>query len=114
MAEIFNGFIMEARYKPMVCMLDDIYYSIMTRVGKMGEWVNNLDQPIALRIIAKLKQAKIESRWWDAQPSDYGIYSVKHGLEAFAVDLNKKECTCRSGEISGVPCIHSVAAMREC
>jgi len=42
MSEIFNGTIIEAKFKPIVSMLKQIYNKIMKRVAVMKEWVAGL------------------------------------------------------------------------
>ncbi|GJT73404.1 cellulose synthase [Tanacetum coccineum] len=34
-----------------------------------------------------------------------------NGIEAFSVDLEKRECSCRQWQLTGVPCPHSITAM---
>ena len=37
---------------------------------------------------------------------------MRHGnLEAFNVEIDKKKCSCRQWQISGIPCPHSITAM---
>ena len=113
MAEIFNAFIIEARFKPIVTMLDDIFTSVMTRVACRKHWCENLQQDICPRILKKLDKGKNQARWWQASAATNGLYSVKHGSEGFVVNIIAQTCTCRAWELSGIPCAHALAVMRE-
>lgn len=93
MTETFNGSIIEARYKPIVTMLDDIYMSVMTRIARRKAWAESIEQAICPRILGKLEKAEEDSKFWRAYGSGGGFYNVKHGIEAYIVNLNMKICS---------------------
>lgn len=43
-------------------------------------------------------------------PSGFREVEVRRGDEAYGVNLHTKKCLCRMWELSGIPCVHAVAA----
>ena len=43
-------------------------------------------------------------------PSGYEVVEVRRNDEAFGVNLMNRTCDCRLWNLTGVPCVHSVAA----
>ena len=64
MSKIFNGTIIEARFKPILSMLKEIYNKTIERVDIRKEWVARLKQAVARRIISKIEKGKTKVRWW--------------------------------------------------
>ena len=104
---------MQARFKPIISMLEDIFTSVMCRVGKKHDLSKNLDRQICPRIMRKLQKLKDNSRFWQARAAGNGKYSVFHGFKGYVVSIVDKTCTCRVWELSGIPCVHAIAVMRE-
>ena len=50
------------------------------------------------------------NRYWDVIPSGFQELEVRSGNEAFGVNITTRKCMCRMWELSGIPCIHAVAA----
>ena len=73
---------MQARFKPIISMLEDIYTSVMYRVGTKHDLSENLDRQICPRIMRKLQKLKDNSRFWQARVAGNGKYSVFMGLRA--------------------------------
>ncbi|KAL4581649.1 hypothetical protein LXL04_006175 [Taraxacum kok-saghyz] len=46
-----------------------------------------------------------------AYVSGFKQFEVLQGGERYAVDLEKRECGCRSWQLSGIPCVHGMAAI---
>jgi len=69
---------LQARFKPIISMLEDIYTSVMCRVGKKHDSCETLDKRICPRIMRKLEKLKDKSRFWQARAAGNGKYSVYH------------------------------------
>jgi len=41
------------------------------------------------------------------------VCSVEHDAESYVVNLNQGSCSCKSWELNGIPCPHSLAMLRE-
>ncbi|XP_076924426.1 uncharacterized protein LOC143586853 [Bidens hawaiensis] len=97
-SESFNYVIMSARRKPIITMLEEIRMFIM-------EWNYTM----------RKKSLKWEGFFfllkWIVIPSSGNMYEVRDGYEAYSVDLDNRECSCRLWKISGIPCLHSTTAI---
>ena len=71
---------MQAMYKPIISMLEDVFSFVMSRVGKKHNLCESYDKQICLRIMRKLEKLKDKSRYWEARVADTGKYNVCHGF----------------------------------
>ncbi|PWA41030.1 hypothetical protein CTI12_AA561450 [Artemisia annua] len=76
----------------------------------MRELAVNLEDNITPSVRKKLEYYSRESRHWDVLASTYDVLEVRSGAQAFAINLTNHTCSCRLWQLSGVPCIHAVAA----
>jgi len=76
-------------------MLEDVFTSIMSRVGTKYKLSQSYEWKICLRIMKKLEKEKNTSRWWQAVLVRAGKYCVKHGVHGFVVNLLEETCSCR-------------------
>ena len=113
MVEIFNTFILEERFMPIWTMNDTIFTKVMTSVTSRKQMADHLYQDICPMILKKLDKTKDLCRWWHVSRGGNGMYSVTHGSQGFVVDMLAKTCTCKVWELSGIPCYHALAVMRE-
>ncbi|XP_019251327.1 PREDICTED: uncharacterized protein LOC109230264 [Nicotiana attenuata] len=77
--EIFNSWILDARHKPIIRMLEDIRVKVMTMLrkheGEVMTWTEN------------------------------------ELLKKHRVNINLKKCTCRTWDLTGIPCPHAIRAL---
>ncbi|KAL4573219.1 hypothetical protein LXL04_020018 [Taraxacum kok-saghyz] len=52
-----------------------------------------------------------DEKYWDVIPSGDQQYEVKFSHEVYAVHLEHHTCGCRSWQLTGIPCVHAVAAI---
>ncbi|KAK9048569.1 hypothetical protein SSX86_032465 [Deinandra increscens subsp. villosa] len=108
MAETFNGFIIQSRSKHIINMLEDIRVAIMTRlVNKEREMVNK-NFIVCPRVQKKLDKEKAKAYKCNISPSTKVLFQVKE-LDEVCVDIEKKTCTCRKWNLTGIPCFHACA-----
>nr|KAJ0208375.1 hypothetical protein LSAT_V11C500248030 [Lactuca sativa] len=50
-------------------------------------------------------------RYWDVVLSGDQEYEVKLAHKVYAIHLERKTCCCRAWQISGIPCVHAIAAI---
>jgi len=50
-------------------------------------------------------------RYWHVLPSGLNQFETRNMGEAYAVDLDKKTCSCRLWQLNGYGCVHSVATI---
>nr|GEX59879.1 hypothetical protein [Tanacetum cinerariifolium] len=110
LSESFNSHIKDARRKPIIGMLEDIRSYVMTRNYTLRkeckDWKSDI-YPNIRRFWSCIK--KIQS----LSPSGWHQFEVRqgNGIEAFCVDLEKRKCSCRQWQLTGVPCLHSITTM---
>ncbi|XP_076909294.1 uncharacterized protein LOC143566493 [Bidens hawaiensis] len=81
MSESFNSRIQTARRKPTISMFEDIRRFVM-------------------RIIH-----------YDVIPSGNNIFEIRSEKSAYVVKIQEQTCTCGSWQLSGIPCVHTIAAL---
>ncbi|KAG5581321.1 hypothetical protein H5410_051948, partial [Solanum commersonii] len=86
--ESFNAWILEARYKPIIGMLEDIRVKIIER--------------LVAKEISKV--CKVSGN------GDNG-YKVTEDTDRHIVNLREKKCTCRTWDLTEIPCPHAIKSM---
>lgn len=109
--ETFNGTIVKARGKHIVHMLEDIRSGLRQGQYKKMERIKKVSDKLCPKIREKLKELKQWSRNCIASPGLWGVFEVRHREDMFAVKLDERTCSCKSWDISGIPCIHALAAI---
>ncbi|CAH1446465.1 unnamed protein product [Lactuca virosa] len=61
--------------------------------------------------IKKMNKFGVDLRNWNVNPSGPSIFEAKNGFEGYVVDLQRKVCSCRLWDISGIPCVHAQCAI---
>ncbi|XP_076932372.1 uncharacterized protein LOC143597878 [Bidens hawaiensis] len=138
-SESFTSVIMSARRKPIITMLEEIRMFIMERNYTMSKkslkWEGNVCPAIRDKIRDWSKNSRcfcaavcllfsttffaviLGCIWavymlkWIVIPSGGNMFEVRDGYEAYSVDLDNRECSCRLWQISGIPCLHSTTAI---
>lgn len=64
--------------------------------------------PIALKLVDTNKRVAFD---WELEFNRKMGYKIQCGKEKHIVDLNKRTCTCRSWQLTAIPCAHAVCAM---
>ncbi|WVZ77343.1 LOW QUALITY PROTEIN: hypothetical protein U9M48_025221, partial [Paspalum notatum var. saurae] len=90
--ESFNKWIVEARFFPIITMLEAIRVKVMVRIQeqrtKAEKWMDAICRNISKKIAY--------------------LHKTDH---RFTVDLAKKECSCRYWQLSGLPCYHAISSI---
>ncbi|XP_074315187.1 uncharacterized protein LOC141651370 [Silene latifolia] len=113
MAETFYAYIIEARYKHLLYMLEDIRTSIMTRLVSKKAEMEKLTVTVCPRVQARLEEAKKKSVEYSIFSSTTTLFQVKQGIDEVNVDLVARTCTCKRWDLTGIPYSHAVAAIFE-
>ncbi|GKC80911.1 agenet domain-containing protein [Tanacetum coccineum] len=108
--ESFNRAILVQRTKPIITMLKDIILYLMQRLVSMNRIARTLEDTITPSIRKRIEFLKEEQRFWMVIPSSFQEIEVRKGHGAYGVNLQLRTCMCRMWQLSGLPCIHSVAA----
>jgi hypothetical protein len=111
LCESFNKWIVEARFFPIITMLETIRRKVMARIHdqrtKSDRWMTK----ICPNILKKLNAYITESGPCHAICNGASKFEVKQGVHGFIVDLDKKECSCRYWQLSGLPCPHAISCI---
>ncbi|XP_015167368.1 uncharacterized protein [Solanum tuberosum] len=112
--EVFNKFILDARDKPIVKLLETIRHLLMTRINsnreKAEKWnLNDICPTIKKKLAKTMKKAAN----YIPQRSNMWNYEVIGPVEGdnWGVDLYNRTCSCRQWELSGVPCKHAISSI---
>ncbi|KAK1414874.1 hypothetical protein QVD17_30635 [Tagetes erecta] len=111
MSESFNSRIRVARRKPIITMLEEIRTFVMHRNFLMVKKAESEEHDVCPRIRKKLEDNKKKQRHWKVIPSDNVIFEVKNEKDAYVVNIDEHTCTCCSWQLSGIPCVHTIAAL---
>ncbi|XP_024969759.1 uncharacterized protein LOC112509126 [Cynara cardunculus var. scolymus] len=109
--ESFNSIIVDARRKPIITMLEEIRVFVMERHYRMLSKAQQWESIVCLSIRKKLKKWVENHKYWYVIPNGGNVFETRNGYEAIVVDLDARKCSCRLWDISGIPCVHSIAAI---
>ena len=111
MAESFNAWIVFARYKTIITMLEEIRVKLTKRIGDFREFSNTWITDISLMSL-KIFQENIQKSMqcnltWNGEK---GFEIKNHGF-THTVDIVNRRCSCRSWQLRGIPCPHGVVVL---
>ncbi|GKV04945.1 hypothetical protein SLEP1_g17025 [Rubroshorea leprosula] len=113
MCEVFNGLILEVRHKVIFSMLEDLRAMCARRMVARREYgtkkfVGNFGPKIWAKIVATREGSKRCTLLW----LDGNGYEVDDNGEAtYIVNVERKTCTCRVWNMTGIPCRHAVTVI---
>ncbi|GJY16203.1 multidrug resistance-associated protein 5 [Tanacetum coccineum] len=110
-SECFNALIVDDRRKPIINMLEDIRLLCMDRSQRMREKHEKWNDGICPNIKKKLEKCKDDHRFWKVIASGQTSFEVRNGYEGFKVNERARTYTCRGWQLSGIPCVHGIAAI---
>jgi hypothetical protein len=112
MCESFNKWIVEARFFPIISMLESIRRKVMVRIQEQRDKSDRLIGPICPNISKKLNTYIKLSQNCSAIYNGEDRYEVKYfDVHRFTVSLSEKTCSCRYWQLSGLPCPHAVVCI---
>lgn len=110
--EIFNGFIVGPRDKPIVSLFEGIRNLMMDRLARNAKSMMKHPNPICPRIELKLEQLEVLASESICRHAGGWEWQVHDGPEIqFVVDIEKRTCTCRMWQLAGYPCKHGVCVI---
>lgn len=111
MAETFNGYIINARTKHLIYMMEDIRVALMQRLVNKRKEMEKQNSGVCPRIQSILDKEKAKASNCDVLPSTEHIFNVRYYLDQLIVDLDAKTCTCKKWDMMGIPCCHALACI---
>ncbi|KAM0914817.1 hypothetical protein ACQ4PT_011247 [Festuca glaucescens] len=110
--EVFNKYILEARELPVLAMILKIKCQITTRIYNKQLEAESMTGTICPKIRKKLEKHVEWSNICEAKPSGNGIFEIMERGTPYIVDIQKRSCSCRRWDLSGIPCWHALSALR--
>ncbi|XP_056166982.1 uncharacterized protein LOC115664633 [Syzygium oleosum] len=111
LCEAFNGRIIGARCKSIISMLEDIRILVMTRLQKQRDECANWPTQCGPRIVKKLDDNIPASRFYHPIWNGDDGYEIMHNGDKYVVHLERKNCSCRAWQLTGIPCCHAICAI---
>ncbi|GKE21532.1 60S ribosomal protein L34 [Tanacetum coccineum] len=109
-SESYHNSIRIARGKPLIIMLEEIRVYLMQRLYSMHNLATNLVDSITPSIRKEIKRLKHSQRYWTVYPCGDNVFEVRKGDDSYGVNIENRTCACKWWDLSGVPCVHYVAA----
>ncbi|XP_009627064.1 uncharacterized protein [Nicotiana tomentosiformis] len=110
--ESFNSWILEAKGKPILKMLEDIRIKVMNRLRETEEeartWGGEFSPNCMKLYAAYLKVANLCTVHFNGETG----YEVSEGDDRHIVKLVEKKCTCRSWQLTGITCPYSITTLK--
>ncbi|XP_021979897.1 uncharacterized protein LOC110876021 [Helianthus annuus] len=112
MCEVYNGKIVEGRDRPIISALEYIREYLMTRIVTVLNVIEKCEGLLTPLATEQFDTIKKEAPHYHVQWNGGEYYEVSgEPNSARVVNLDKRTCSCRKWEITGMPCRHAVAAL---
>ncbi|GMY12308.1 MuDR family transposase [Fagus crenata] len=111
LSECFNSYILDARDKPILTMLDIIRRRLMRRFQVNRASIAKMSEKLCPKIQVKVDKAGVKASECLLIYSGEGKYEVDYRQQKFVVNLRDKTCGCKKWDISGIPCHHPISAI---
>ncbi|XP_070673423.1 uncharacterized protein [Malus domestica] len=112
LCETFNSWILTARDKPILTMMEIIKCNLMRRLQAKKTEMSTWPRRICPKIQTKLNKARFSGRNYLAAHAGNLVFQVGTYLnDQYVVDVGNRTCSCRSWDLTGIPCIHACAAL---
>ncbi|KAH0709663.1 hypothetical protein KY284_011090 [Solanum tuberosum] len=112
--EVYNSMILDARDEPILTLLEKLRYLLMARMlanrEKVEQWNLGDVCPKIKDILRKNQKAAGEHIPRKSNQWNYEIIGASI-MDNWAMDLEKRTCSCRKWSLTGIPCKHAIAAI---
>ncbi|XP_058781017.1 uncharacterized protein LOC131655129 [Vicia villosa] len=116
MSEAFNSIFVTARAKPIVTMLEEIRVYLMMRWESNRKRIAKYNDTVLPNIGKQLAKQSQLTNYWMVRRAGEVEYEVRHITiieEKYSVNLSKHECSCRIWMLTGLPCCHAYACLKD-
>ena len=111
MCETFNSTILQARFKPIVSMLDDIREAALVRLANNKILVDKWPTEWSPVCMEKFQLNRLDALSCNVIFNGVDGYEIVDGGDRHTVFLDNKLCTCRAWDLTGIPCLHAIRAL---
>ena len=117
LCESFNHAIVDARFYPLISMLEKIRKKIFARIQEQRAKGMKFHAKICPSIFRKLKASIARIQFMEV------LWNGKDGFEVrlvtgrrrqYTVSLEKRTCSCGYFQLSGLPCSHAITTIYKC
>ncbi|KAK8708854.1 hypothetical protein V6N13_059890 [Hibiscus sabdariffa] len=96
MVKAFNAWILDARCKPIISLLEKIRVMVMSRLHVKRTWASKWRTNISPKALEKLEHNMEQSTHCRLVWNGDGGFEVQHGEDQHIVDMKQLKCTCRA------------------
>ncbi|XP_057802919.1 uncharacterized protein LOC131018211 [Salvia miltiorrhiza] len=116
-SECFNGYILNARGKHVIHMLEEIRSSLMVRQVEKFKNMSSVKGRLTPNIAKLLEKNGMSSAYCIALPALHDSFQVQYEGDTFIVHVKtgtsgENKCSCREWDLTGIPCKHALAAIK--
>ncbi|GJZ88764.1 60S ribosomal protein L34 [Tanacetum coccineum] len=87
-----------------------VHHNFYTKLNLIGNINPKAKQCITPSIRKEIERLKHSQRYWTVYPCGDNVFEVRKGDDSYGVNIENRTCACKWWDLSGVPCVHSVAA----
>ncbi|WOL07550.1 hypothetical protein Cni_G16294 [Canna indica] len=110
--ESFNSWILEARHKAIIGMLEDIRIKVMNRLKENEDTVRTWKDEFSLDCMLLYHDFRDIAHGCTVEFNGDSGFKVTKGEDRHTVSLHSKRCTCRAWDLFGIPCPHAIKAIQ--
>ncbi|XP_072057959.1 uncharacterized protein [Arachis hypogaea] len=114
MTEVWNAKIVHYREKPILTMLEELRCYIMRRMAQHKKALSMYTGVVAPVQQKRMEAIKKETKHWTAQwtgDDARQVFEVQMHMKKLGVHLGNNTCTCNMWQLTGIPCVHAMAAI---
>ncbi|XP_060961780.1 uncharacterized protein LOC115715300 [Cannabis sativa] len=112
LCESFNSTILDSRDKMIITLLESIHFWLMGRMCKKRQSVSKWNYSVGKRIFDIIEKNKKVAQQCICTKSIDGSFQVTYITgQVLSVNLETRTCTCRSFDLTGIPCGHALACL---
>jgi hypothetical protein len=112
MCESFNNSIMEARFYPVISMCEHIRKKLMVRIQENMTGSSKWTGMVCSNVFKKLKMnIELSGKCYVLWNGEDGFKVQERDDRKYIVNLQKRECSCRYWQLSGLPCCHAISSI---
>jgi len=110
-SECFNSYILKARDKPILTMLEMIRKQLMRRYQLKRDGISKLKGKLCPGIVEKLESVCEAASDCLSRYSGDGMFKVEQGSRQYVVDIQNRKCGCKKWQMTRIPCAHAHSAI---
>jgi hypothetical protein len=117
LCESFNHAIVDARFYPIISMLEKIRKKIFTRIqeqrAKSDKFIRKNCPSIFKKLKASIARTQFMEVLWNGKDG-FEVRLLSGRRRQYTVSLEKRTCSCGYFQLLGLPCSHAIIAIYKC